>query len=148
VPKKMSGRKRNTYRTQQDSRKDQEQGSQVKAEKSRLKGAREAGKEKCLRNGSEKRQSWALGFSRGRPRGSALKNLAGALHTEAARCIVIGPNACHVRGRRLLHRDEHDVAEAVAVELGHRREISGQCFALLLVISLICSFFILRSPVR
>jgi len=33
-------------------------------------------------------QYWALGFSRPRRKGAALKNLAGALHPEAVRCIL------------------------------------------------------------
>src|ERR1039457_7072086 len=39
-------------------------------------------KEQCLRNGWEKRQFLALRFCRGRRKGSALKNLAGALHSD------------------------------------------------------------------
>lgn len=58
------------------------------ASRSRLGGRRRQGR--CLRNGSEKRQFWALGFSRGRRKGSALKNLAEALHTEAVRRTFIG----------------------------------------------------------
>ncbi len=38
------------------------------------------------RYGLEKRQFWALGFFRARRKASVLKNLAGALRTEAVRC--------------------------------------------------------------
>src|SRR5437879_13179283 len=45
-------------------------------------------KEKCLRNGWEKRQFLALRFCRSRLKGSALKNLAGALHTDGVACTL------------------------------------------------------------
>ena len=45
-------------------------------------------KEKCLRNGWEKRQFLALRFWRSRRKGSALKNLAGALHTDGGGCTL------------------------------------------------------------
>lgn len=45
-------------------------------------------KEKCLWNGWEKRQFLASGFCRGHRKGSALKNLAGALHADGVGCTL------------------------------------------------------------
>ena len=42
----------------------------------------------CLRNGWEKRQFFALKFCRRCRKGSALKDLAGALHTDAGGCTL------------------------------------------------------------
>jgi hypothetical protein len=43
-------------------------------------------KEECLRNGSERRQSWAFRIFSRPPKRLWTRNLAGALHTEVVRC--------------------------------------------------------------
>ncbi len=43
--------------------------------------------------------------------------------------LVPSVKACHVRSSRLLHRNQHDVAQAVAVEFGHGSEVGSQSFA-------------------
>ena len=50
------------------------------------------GKQKCLRNGSEKRQFWAVGIFSPPPKRLCTRNQVGALHSEAVRRkLSVGP---------------------------------------------------------
>jgi hypothetical protein len=67
-----------------------------------------------MRKGSEKRRFWALGFPRGHRQGSALKNLAGELHTDGVGCMLPSCREgkkeilvkCHYGAEALVLREE------------------------------------------